>query len=337
MIRIDEIYQNVFLPLTSRIPGNVGCHWFDPFGSTGLENLCNIPPIARGGKRFVFWDQEPLYRTEIEPFFDYFVREYSGEITIIHSEFNSEDVQWLCDTYNVKQDHYFFHGWAALDWYRGYNKTFLHQPKNTKHTFLCPNNIVGGQRQHRLKLLNELAKRDLVSTNLISFPAVCPYEGLAVQKHIDYDLPLPLSIDDFDNYAHNSHQINMWTQASSSLLHVVTETLYAGKKNHLTEKTFKPLVLKQPFILVSNRGSLQYLQRYGFKTFASVWDESYDQLPDDERILAIADLLLELEHADWDSIQKQCEPIVQHNYDWFYSGKFEQVLWDELLGMTQKW
>ena len=168
-------------------------------------------------------------------------------------------------------------------------------------------------------------------------PSTCPYEGIVVKDHIEYDIQLPLTIDDFDNHANNSHQITMWKQAAESLVQVVTETSYSGKKKHLTEKTFKPIVLKQPFILASNCGSLEYLRKYGFKTFSSVWDESYDSLSDDERIPAIADLLVELEHADWTSIQKQCDPIVRHNYDWFYSGKFEQVLWDELLGMIQSW
>jgi hypothetical protein len=336
MIRIDEIYQNIFVQMAKRMPEQSGCHWFDPFGTTAFENICSVPPINIG-KRFVFWDQEPLHQDRVKKFFDQFIPTYKGNITVIHSEHNSEDVQWLCDTYNVNQSYYFFNGWAALDWYRGYNKTFLHQQKNIKHTFLCPNNIVGGKRKHRLELLNELCKRDLVDTNLISFPATCPYEGLIVQDYIDHKLSLPLLIDDFDNHANNSHQITMWEPAANSLLQVVTETSYYGNKHHLTEKTFKPVVLKQPFILVSNRGSLEYLRHYGFKTFSSVWDESYDSLPDDERIQAIADLLLELEHADWTSIQKQCEPIIQHNYDWFYSGKFEQVLWDELLSMVQAW
>jgi len=339
MIRIDEIYNNVFVPLVQD-QTDKGLHWFDPFGSTNFDDICSVPKIKKG-HRWIFYDQEVIHLDRAIPFFDQFISAYNpnghSNITLVTSEHNSNNVQWLCDTYKLKSAYYFFHGWAALDWYRGYNRTFLQQTKNIKHTFLCPNNIVGGKRQHRIKLLNELAKRNLIKTNLISFPAKCPYEGIAVKDHIDCNIKLPLSIDDFDNHANNSHQITMWQQAAESLVHVVTETSYYGNKNHLTEKTFKPVVLKQPFILVSNRGSLGYLRKYGFETFSSVWDESYDTLPDEERIVAIADLLEELEHADWDSIQKQCEPIVRHNYDWFYSGKFEQVLWNELLDMTQSW
>jgi len=339
MIRIDEIYNNVFVPIVQDQPAK-SLHWFDPFGSTDFKDICDFPKTT-GGKRWVFWDQEPIYQDRATQFFDQFMPTYNtnghSDVSIVTSEYNSDDVQWLCDTYNLQSAYFFFHGWAALDWYRGYNRTFLHQPKHIQHTFLCPNNIVGGKRQHRLELFNHLCRKKLVKTNLISMPAVCPHEGIAVKDYINCDIDLPLVIDNFKNYAQDSHLVNMWGLAASSLLQVVTETSYYGNKNHLTEKTFKPVVLKQPFILASNRGSLEYLRRYGFETFGSVWDESYDLLPDDERLVAIADLLLELEHADWDSIQKQCKPIVQHNYDWFYSGKFEQVLWDELLGMIESW
>ena len=339
MIRIDEIYNNVFLPLVQD-QMNKGLHWFDPFGSTDFDDICNMPPIEQGA-RWIFWDQEPIHQDRAKTFFDQFIPIYgkNSNITLITSEHNSEDVDWLCDTYKLKSAYYFFHGWAALDWYRGYNRTFLHQKlKKIKHTFLCPNNIVGGKRQHRLDLFNELCKRNLVKNNLVSMPATCPYEGLIVKDHINYDVQLPLVIDDFNNYANNSHRITMWKQAAESLVQVVTETSYAGNKQHLTEKTFKPIVLKQPFILVSNRGSLEYLRSYGFETFSSVWDESYDSLPDDQRISAIGNLLEELERSncrDW--LSEQCAPIVEHNYNHFYGGAFEKILWEELTQMVENW
>ena len=339
MIRIDEIYNNVFVPLVQD-QKDKGLHWFDPFGSTDFNDICDFPPINKG-KRWVFWDQEVVYQNTAKKFFDQFIPAYNkngfSDITIVTSEYNSEDVQWLWDTYNLSSAYYFFHGWAALDWFRGYNKSFLHKSKKIKHTFLCPNNIVGGERRHRLELFQNLCDRNIVKNNLISMPKTCPYEGIEVKDFVKCNIELPLRIDNFENYAYNSHQITMWKQAAESLVHVVTETSYYGKKNHLTEKIFKPIVLKQPFILVSNQGSLEYLRKYGFKTFEGIWDESYDQLPDDKRISAIGNLLQELEYADKDYLSELCAPIVQHNYDWFYSGKFEQVLWDELLSMVSKW
>jgi len=343
MIRIDEIYSSVFLPIVANKEGT-GLHWFDPFGSTEINDLCSVPPIDLiANTRYVFYDQEPLDRNRTKNFFDQFVQTYVGPTVLVHSEYSSEDVTWLENTYNFKSCYYFFHGWAALDWYRGYNRTFLHQPKNIQHTFMCLNNIVGGERQHRLELFSKLGERQLIEKNCVSMPAVCPYEKQSVKQLLKNknlfvpNIQLPLTVDSYDDYANNSHQINHWKQSSESLIHLVTETVYKGHKNHLTEKTFKPIVLQQPFIIVGNQGSLRYLRKYGFKTFADVWDESYDDADDNRRINKIADLLEFLEHSDKQKLYEQCLPIVKHNYDWFYSGAFERVLWDELLEMVNQW
>jgi hypothetical protein len=351
MIRIDEIYYNIFVKSLQHRPA-VSTHWFDPFGSTDIKNICSVPKINWPDpveKRIMFWDQEPLHQDRVKNFFDQFISQYHNVTTIVTSEYNSENVKWVCDTYGLDQCYYFFHAWAALDWYRGYNRTFLYQPfqhRQIEKTFLCPNNIIGGERQHRLALLNELVDRDLINDNFISFPATCPYENKTVAELCrEYDIPLghvnlPLVIDQGAGYAGNSHQIDMWQLAEKSLLHVVTETVYHGRRQHLTEKTFKPIVMQQPFVLVSCQGSLEYLQRYGFKTFGSVWNEDYDDKDDDSRILAIGKLLADINgqsQKEKQQMQQYLAPIVEHNFQWFYSQEFEQLLWKELTGMIAQW
>ena len=129
MIRIDEIYNIVFLPIVQH-QSEEGLHWFDPFGSTDFKDLCAFPK-RQSGNRWVFWDQEPVYRYKAEQFFNQFIPTFNkdgrGDISFVTSEHDSDDVQWVCDTYGIESCYYFFHGWAALDWYRGYNRTSLAQ------------------------------------------------------------------------------------------------------------------------------------------------------------------------------------------------------------------
>jgi hypothetical protein len=132
----------------------------------------------------------------------------------------------------------------------------------------------------------------------------------------------------------------MWPLADQSLLHVVTETVYHGKKLHLTEKTFKPIVMQQPFVLVSCQGSLEYLRSYGFKTFGNFWNEDYDDKDDDARISCIGKLLADLESLsvkEKTQLQQHLAPIVEHNFNWFYSREFEELLWNELTTMIKSW
>ena len=76
MIRIDEIYENVFLP---QVKGKANCsmHWFDPFGSTQFKDCCSVPK-TQYGNRWLFWDQEPIYRHIVKHFFDQFIPAYNG-------------------------------------------------------------------------------------------------------------------------------------------------------------------------------------------------------------------------------------------------------------------
>ena len=348
MIRIDEIYYNTFVCFSQQQSPSIDIQWFDPFGSTSFPDLHNSNVNAE--KRILFWDQEPLHQERIVNFFDQYLPVFSrAPATIVTSEAESNSVKWVCDTYGVKSAYYFFHAWAALDWYRGYNRTFLYQnfkDRQIEKTFLCPNNIIGGKRKHRLELLSELVDRELVYNNFISFPSQCPYENKTVAELCqEYNIhlgavDLPLRIDQGSDYASNSHIIDMWPLANKSLLHVVTETVYHGKKLHLTEKSFKPIVMQQPFVLVSCQGSLEYLRRYGFKTFNAFWDESYDTADDATRILKIGKLLKDLDNLslkEKQQLQQALISTVEYNFNWFYSQAFENLLWSELTTMMKSW
>jgi hypothetical protein len=328
----------------------VGLHWFDPFGSTAFTDICNVPAVnGVAEKRLVFWDQEPLHQENIKSFFDRFVLQYQGPCTIVTSEFESDSVRRTCDTYGLDHSYYFFHAWASLDWYRGYDRTFSFRSfreRDIAKTFLCPNNIIGGKRKHRLMLLNEMVDRDLIQDNFVSFPERCPYENKTVAELCQlYDIPmghvdLPLIIDHGANHANNSHRIDLWPYADTSLLQVVTETVYEGRRKHLTEKTFRPIVMQQPFVLVSCRGSLEYLRRYGFQTFGEFWNEDYDDCDDDTRIMRIGKLLADIDglgRLEKICLQKHLAPVVEHNFRWFYSQDFENLLWKELTDMISTW
>jgi hypothetical protein len=128
-------------------------------------------------------------------------------------------------------------------------------------------------------------------------------------------------------------------EAADSLIYVPTETVYFGNRLHITEKTFKAIVLEMPFVLVAPAGSLEYMRSYGFQTFSSVFDESYDQETDDiRRIEKVTKLLKELDSLsvkERRQIHQACLPIVEHNYHHFYHGGLTDILWPELLNMLK--
>jgi len=349
MIRIDEIYYNVFATALQHRQ-RVGLHWFDPFGSTSCRDLCNFPAIHGDAElRLLMWDQEPLHQDRVAAVLDEFLPVYKGPVRMVTSEHESESAQWIMDTYNISCDYYFFHAWAALDWYRGYDRTFLIRPyrqRKLTHTFLCANNIIGGTRLHRMNLLSELDRHELLETNLISFPSVCPFEKKTAAELAEahgINIPhtkLPLQIDSGPDFSQHSSKIDLWSWAATCMVNIVTETLYQGRRHHLTEKTFKAMVMEQPFLLVSCQGSLEYLRYYGFQTFGDFWDESYDLADDTDRVALVAQVVRDLENMtsiEKRHLQKHISLVTEHNKSWFYSQEFEQKLWDELTKMVSKW
>ena len=359
MIRIDEIYTLHLIPWLQQIRPDVRAIWFDPFGRTDTEAVQCQTRGSQEQDYVVFFDQEPLQPDLHAATFDHVQQVRCADLPpgghIITSEWASDAVQKLCQTRGWRSHYYWFHGWAALDWYRGYNRTRLQVPataRTIKHTFVAPNRIIGGARQHRLIMLYWIFRYGLVN-NHISCPSRCPAEQLTVEQVIEplsqlypdmsrvFDcVDLPLNMPGESGHPMMSCWLDLWQPLSESLLYLVTETVATGRRQHLTEKTLKPIAQAMPFVVVGTQGSLAYLRKYGFQTFDTVWDESYDDVEDDhERMACIARLLRDLDGLSLPQRQElfeQCRPIVEHNYDHFYSGGFEAVLWQELTGMMQE-
>jgi hypothetical protein len=370
MIRIDEIYNNTFWPwIQKNLPG-FRMFMCDPFGRSDPDSVNNYGNDDVHEHNYIFFfDQEPIH---LDIHAETFLRVRYNNLDITHnmnlqypwrdgrireagylvtSEKNSENVKRICIMNQWKPLYYFFHGWAALDWYRGYNKTFLIKAwteRKISRTFLSPNRIVAGERQHRLEMLYHIFKNNMTH-NHISCPAVCPAENISIQTAIQ---PLVKTYPDIEsvfnaqnlpiNFAgetdHPMHScwLSLFDESADSLLYLVTETVATGQRLHLTEKTFKPIALGMPFVIVGTQGSLKYLRSYGFRTFEGIWDESYDQAEDDVRIERIASLLRSLDELSVEAKQElfaAAHEVIEHNWNHFYGGGFEAVLWAELKDM----
>lgn len=266
-----------------------------------------------------------------------------------------EYVEQLAAEYGWKTHYYFFHAWACQDWFRGYDKTFLiarARDRCPTRTFMSPNRIVAGRRDHRVLFLYNVFKHNL-ENNHISAPRTCQYEGVDIKEiaskycstypdieQVFESAELPRLFEGENQQLMHSYQLGNFKEAADSLIYVPTETVYTGRRSHLTEKTFKAIALEMPFVLVAPYGSLAYLREYGFETFSPYIDESYDLIEDPvARIEAVTAILLEIQArsaAAKQELWQQLVPRVEHNYDHFYRGGLSRVLWQELTAMLQE-
>ena len=338
----------------------------DPFGHTQPENLFNHGTDDYPERDYVFChDQEPIQLSAHRLLFNDVIRRNmdlqsnlidanlaSVQGHVIVSE-QGEKVKQLEDIYGWRSHYYFFHGWACLDWFRGYNRTFLFPPPHERQfpstTFMCPNRIIGGEREHRVLFLYHVIKQGLAH-NHISAPYRCPVEDQCITDlgaHYQDVYPdiqsvlssagLPWLYQGEAQQLMTSCWLSNYAEAMDSMIYVPTETVFFDRRLHLTEKTFKAIALGLAFVMVAPAHSLEYLRGYGFRTFGDIWDESYDQETDDmlrlEKVVNLLKDLDQLSRAEKNSVWTHCLPIVKHNWDHFYHGGFEKVLWRELQGM----
>jgi len=176
--------------------------------------------------------------------------------------------------------------------------------------FTCLN---GAPRAHRFKTLLHLWDEGLFPYGIITYVSSHP-RTLEILNNMGYSelaAKLPLSVDCFTEYnVIQSHQSNLspafYNIYDQTYFDVTTETLYGEgtssrdsikmlnmntwwREMFFTEKTYRSIFYKRPFLLFGSQYQLAYLRKLGFRTFDGIlFDESYDSIENwQERLKAI--------------------------------------------------
>lgn len=216
-------------------------------------------------------------------------------------------------------------------------------PGKKEKKFLCFNKEA---RQHRITLFEKLLELDLVKDAFYSFVlkddilnSILTMENqcyqnilgnlnklpLVLNRTIERDNPVDIRKDDL-KYFNNSY------------FSVIPETLYYGMDknsgqhyiyiseifgNFPSEKIYKALALKHPFILVTTPGFLKNMRSRGYKTFSPFIDESYDDIEDDnERLNRIVQEIYRMCNLTEEQLIEftyNVQSIVEHNHSHYMS------------------
>lgn len=99
---------------------------------------------------------------------------------------------------------------------------------------------------------------------------------------------------------------------------IVTETVFDYPCPFISEKTFRPISCKRPFIIVGAAHTLKLLQSLGFKTFSSIVNESYDNILDPEkRLVTVVKEINNFVKRPISSIindVRECKEILDYNF-----------------------
>jgi hypothetical protein len=215
------------------------------------------------------------------------------------------------------------------------------QPSRPK-LFVCFNKV---HREHRIELFVKMRNSGLIERGYYSFegagdgwldtiindPTFKPLVRDTFAKYRD-SFPIRLNITP-ERHNPIDLQPDDIKYHTESYFSIITETLFynreESRKRHafldaadgvfFSEKTFKTIGFKHPFVLVGQYGILKELKKIGYKSFHPFIDESYDDIEDsDERMEAIWKEITRLSNftpEQWVEWQQQVKPIVDYNYD----------------------
>lgn len=137
-----------------------------------------------------------------------------------------------------------------------------------------------------------------------------------LNKHLsDVNKKIPMELDTFnvDNKmsfrTSDTFDKQMYVD---TFLHLVTETTYEEDNTlFFTEKITKPILGLQPFIVLSNPFYLKTLKEYGFKTFSSIIDESYDnEINNEKRLESIFSEITRISSLSISEINKLYKSVI---------------------------
>ncbi len=225
--------------------------------------------------------------------------------------------------------------------------TFHSREPVRKKKFLCYNR---NPRPHRVALLAQLLKRDLVKQGYLSFnadahsvkgsfnevkrifPNLINDTTLNIRPILN-DLPMNLSLVENEDtmFYPNDADIMMY---KSSLFSIVTETIFENNIDYhddgiletahcypipmFSEKTWKAIRGKHPFILATVPKSLRAFRELGYRTFHPYIDETYDTIEnEEERLLAIVnevDRLCKMSDNETREWLSNVHEITDHNF-----------------------
>ena len=215
----------------------------------------------------------------------------------------------------------FFPFWAIWMSYQNYQ--FSSKPK--KYKISCLNGI---PREHRKLVYVRLQEKEYFSDMIFTFGHRPGFHQnfdnweLTEQEKQKFDL-LPQNVE-FIPEDQNGIDITINHPAfQETYINLVTETTVRADIPMLSEKSFKPIIAGQLFILIASPGAIQFLRDIGIDTFDDIIDHSYDYISDTRtRIEQALIQVNHIVHKDLSHIYEIIKPRLVKNSRYLLSQEF---------------
>jgi hypothetical protein len=256
---------------------------------------------------------------------------------ILHSEQRSKNIELYANSCFVPV-YYWSHSLIAMDWFRYAQHLSFKKTAETKK-FLIYNRAWSNTREYRLKFLDLLVEHQLNDQCQTSVCVMEPELNIHYTQHNfkNSNWQPTRCLENYfpKNIVNSNYSADFdYNDYNTTDVEVVLETLFDDDRIHLTEKSLRPIACNQPFILMATHGSLEYLRKYGFKTFDGIIDESYDSIEDpQQRMLAVISAMKKIvswsESERYSNMQK-IQEITNYNQQRFFGQDFHNQVISEL-------
>ena len=148
-------------------------------------------------------------------------------------------------------------------------------------------------------LFNYMNKSELV--NYFFHSDQTYQEMISIKPYSDIDVVMPPPI------IFGESSIN-WSEVYKKIaIEVICETSTLPECMDMSEKTYRAIYHKRPFLLIGSPGQMAYLRELGYKTFSDVIPEDYDYLSGIQRVDRVFDILSQLiETKSIDTLLERC-------------------------------
>ena len=342
-VPLDRLYHF----LESFSDNNVVIYYFYPHGTKNWDNLVLLrkyyTSISFVTYKMVCHDQEPLDFNLFKNNLTQIRLMIADNRILCHSEQRSKQLD-MFKQHNIIDIYYWSHAIISQDWFRyAKHDNVLLQKRKERYDFLIYNRAWQGTREYRLRFAEMLLENNIKEYCNIRFAPVDNNVHYLDHVYNNQKWTIHTNLESY----YNVNTIDSAASADytsedyiTSNIEIVLETLFDDDRLHLTEKTLRSIACQQPFILMATHGSLEYLRRYGFETFGSLLDESYDTIIDPvERMAAvIAEMkrITQLPTAERIELFFKLNAIAARNQERFFSDDFfEQVVQEYKTNMSQ--
>ena len=256
-------------------------------------------------------------------------------VLLVHSEQRSQNLQKYknADFIGV---YWWCHAVIARDWFRYAEHDPALCNRAPQKDFLIYNRAWSGTREYRLKFAELLIDHQLTEHCVMGFN--CEDNG-DYRQHQFQNPRLQIQRQDLEEYFFYNDSPGTASADYNSIdyqstqLEIVLETLFDDDRIQLTEKILRPIACGHPFMLLSTVGSLEYLQQYGFKTFAHLIDETYDTIQDPLlRLQAVVAEMKRISNLPSDEKEKlyiALRSIADYNCKLFFSKEWHDKIINE--------